>query len=106
MLYLNEQKVCSFSDAAVLADEYVLTHKTVFPPSVRHAEASLEEIYRVFSRSATRETDIGTRKFEWLTQVPKRTAEKCACFYCLDPGHFILYCSSSKGVSFVQTVSE
>ena len=31
VVYLNEQKVNSLSPAAVLADEYVLAHKTVFP---------------------------------------------------------------------------
>lgn len=31
MVYLNEQKVNSLSPAAVLADEYLLSHKTVFP---------------------------------------------------------------------------
>ena len=30
VVYLNEQKVTSLSHAAVLADEFVLTHKTVF----------------------------------------------------------------------------
>lgn len=30
LLYINEQKVSSFSQAAVLDDEYVLKHKTVF----------------------------------------------------------------------------
>ena len=32
-LYLNKQKVTSSSETAVLADEFVLTHKTVFPSS-------------------------------------------------------------------------
>ena len=32
VVYLNEQKVNSLSAAAVLADEYVLTHKPVFSP--------------------------------------------------------------------------
>ena len=30
MMFLNEQKVSSLSKAAVLADEFVLTHKNVF----------------------------------------------------------------------------
>lgn len=34
VVYLNEQKVLSLTDAAVLADEFVLTHKTVFTPSL------------------------------------------------------------------------
>ncbi len=32
VVYLNEQKVASLSYAAVLADEFVLTHKSVFSP--------------------------------------------------------------------------
>ena len=35
MVYLNEQKVTSLSTAAVLADEFTLTHKTVFSPMRR-----------------------------------------------------------------------
>lgn len=31
VIYLNEQKVKMLSAAAVLADEYMLTHRTVFP---------------------------------------------------------------------------
>ena len=36
VVYLNEQKVTSLAEAAVLADTFVLTHKTVFsaPPRV------------------------------------------------------------------------
>ena len=30
MVYLNEQKVMSLSEAAIFADEFALTHKTVF----------------------------------------------------------------------------
>ena len=32
VVYLNEQKVSSLSCAAVLSDEYVLTHKAAFGP--------------------------------------------------------------------------
>lgn len=31
-MYINEQKVSKRSAAAVLADQFVLTHKTVFSP--------------------------------------------------------------------------
>lgn len=30
VVYLNEQKVSTLSEAAVVADEYVLTHKATF----------------------------------------------------------------------------
>lgn len=32
IVYLNEQKVCTLKAAAVAADEFALTHKTVFVP--------------------------------------------------------------------------
>lgn len=32
MIYLNEQNVYSVTDAADVADEFVLMHKTVFSP--------------------------------------------------------------------------
>lgn len=32
MVYLNEQKVTSLSQASVCADEFSLTHKNVFTP--------------------------------------------------------------------------
>ncbi len=39
VVYLSEQKVNSLSQAAVLADEFVLTHKGVF--SVTHPERNM-----------------------------------------------------------------
>lgn len=39
VVYLNKQKVNSMSQAAVLADEFVITHKGVF--SVAHTEKSV-----------------------------------------------------------------
>ncbi len=32
VVHLNEQKVTSLTDAAIVADEFVLTHKVVFSP--------------------------------------------------------------------------
>lgn len=39
VLYLNEQKVSSLAFAAVLADEYVLTHKSSFHVNEKHVLA-------------------------------------------------------------------
>ncbi len=36
VVYLNEQKVSSFSEAAVFSDEFVLTHREVFSPVKRN----------------------------------------------------------------------
>ena len=35
VLYLNEQKVDNVANAAVLADEFMLTHRIVFSPPAR-----------------------------------------------------------------------
>lgn len=34
VVYLNEQKVTCLTDAAILADEFLLTHNSVFSPPV------------------------------------------------------------------------
>ncbi len=39
VVYLNEQKVSSLSEAAVFSDEFVLTHRVVFSP-VKHNVSS------------------------------------------------------------------
>lgn len=36
VIHLNEQKVSSPAEAAILADEFVLTHRVFFPHAVRH----------------------------------------------------------------------
>ena len=78
VVYLNEQKVNSLSAAAVLADEYVLTHKTVFP------SVSVEKPQYNPASSA------GLPKFP----PPKRKEREC--FYCHKPGHLIANCLTRK----------
>lgn len=59
VVHLNEQKVTSLSNAAVLADEFVLTHRFSSASSVRHdrtrpstTESSVKNTAtRVFSQS-------------------------------------------------------
>lgn len=71
MVYLNEQKVSSLSSAAVLADEYVLTHKAVFPSVSAEKPCSppaLQNNSPKFSSSKRKEQE---------------------CFYCHKPGHVI-----------------
>ncbi|KAL0172150.1 hypothetical protein M9458_032461, partial [Cirrhinus mrigala] len=87
VVHLNEQKVSKLSDAAVLADEFVLTHKTVFSP-VR--------VPKVFST-----IDVGKNKGNGsfrpaneLKDTSKRPERKRVCFYCLDPGHMISNCKA------------
>uniref|UniRef100_A0A7N8YF56 SCAN box domain-containing protein n=1 Tax=Mastacembelus armatus TaxID=205130 RepID=A0A7N8YF56_9TELE len=81
VLYLNEQKVTSLDNTAVMADEFALTHKNVFAPFVR-PDLSLFERKNPSPRSFRR-------------TVPA-TAEKRECFYCPKQGHLIAVCPVQK----------
>ncbi|KAL1254352.1 hypothetical protein QQF64_016581 [Cirrhinus molitorella] len=96
--YLNEQKVSSLSQAAVLADEYILTHKGVF--SVTRSDRN------VSSGSAQNQN---TR----VKSAGSPSNEVKECFYCRKPGHLIAECpalkrkqqvSQSKSVALLKTV--
>lgn len=77
--YLNEQKVSSLSRAAVLADEYMLTHKTTFGMQSSSASVSSE------------------RKNSTLGQASSTSKkEERECFYCHKTGHIIANCLTLK----------
>ncbi len=77
VVYLSEQKVNSLSQAAVLADEFVLTHKGVFSvtrPERNMASAPLQ------NQSAR------------IKPVMSQSKEVRDCFYCHKHGHLIADC--------------
>lgn len=79
VVYLNEQKVKTLSDAAVLADEFVLTHKVNF--------------------TATQMEKRVLPSLDWkVTEVnPSKTNKEFReCFYCHKPGHVISNCLTLK----------
>ncbi|XP_058634631.1 uncharacterized protein LOC131542202 [Onychostoma macrolepis] len=83
VIYLNEQKVSFLSEAAVFSDEFVLTHKVVFPSLVK----------RNFSDRVRSSKDSPT--------VPKNASsvlnvENRECFYCHEVGHLIGTCPTLK----------
>lgn len=101
VVYLNEQKVDTLSKAAVLADEFVLTHRVSFPPVRREVSAAgVEKNSRAASKipPRTNSTPAGSRE----------------CFYCHETGHLIAHCpvlqrkeqnqnpKKPKSVGFVQ----
>ncbi len=63
VVYLNEQKVTSLANAAVLADEFVLTHKNVFSSGATvkmqagNAENSVQHFTRLFKSETTRKSN-------------------------------------------------
>ncbi len=98
VVYLNEQKVSSLAQAAVLADEFMLTHKGVF--FVTRTEKSM-----VTSPSQTQD-------FREKAGMPK-SKELRDCFYCHKPGHLIADCpvlmrkrqsKNPKSVALMKTV--
>ncbi len=78
VVYLNEQKVTTLSHAAVLADEFVLTHKNVFS-SVRPEKLQIDSLQSHTSRFS-----------------PPRNKEERECFYCHKKGHVIADCLALK----------
>ena len=84
VLHLNEQKVVSLAQAAVLADEFVLTHKTVFTAPQREPARELDE-RRFFAHPAKqREERIGNNY--------QRPREERECYYCHRRGHVLADC--------------
>ena len=92
MVYLNEQKAKSLSEAAVLADGFVLTHRPDFAASERPRASVIAAP---------------------VTSVTANT-ENCKCFYCHTPGHIIAFCpvlkrkadqpaSTSKGIGLIKS---
>jgi len=100
VVYLNEQKVNALAPAAVLADEFMLTHKSVF--SVSRTE-----------KSVTGSSSRAQGSIREKSGAPN-SKEKKDCFYCHKFGHLIADCPvllrkqqfrDPKSVAFVKTVS-
>ena len=101
VVYLNEQKETAVAKAAVLADEFILTHKSVFSvPSPRVLPERKNRSPKLFRKST----------------VPA-AGESRECFYCHEPGHLIALCPVLRrkgqqknakppaGVGFINTAS-
>lgn len=92
--YLNEQKALTIADAAVLADEFVLTHRVSFPDRVLNDQSKRTLRNRwippmVPSGSVSSVPPVSKRVFQ-----EKRG--KVLCFYCHRAGHKISECTEFK----------
>ncbi len=104
VIYLNEQKVASLTNAAVLADEFILTHKSVFTVPARRLNSMPDR--KVRSPPLVRKNP----------PVPA-VGENRECYYCHEAGHLIAGCPVLKrkghakpnkgpvGVGFIKTAS-
>lgn len=86
-IYLNEQKVTTLDKAAVLADEFELTHKVNFD-----SEQGEQKGRALFNRSRFPKplptvSTVSTRKLATAS-----TPVEKVCFYCKNSGHFIADC--------------
>lgn len=109
MIHLNEQKINSLSEAAVLADEFALTHRSVFSSTrqFRHRGFANEQVKAV-------SPVLSSEKSEKVKPMLDNSSRKRVCFYCLDSSHLISDCKAwkqksastkSKSVAFAQAGS-
>ncbi|XP_030271730.1 uncharacterized protein LOC115581049 isoform X3 [Sparus aurata] len=87
VMFLNDQKVTSLPKAAVLADEFVLTHKSVFVSSSRPDRASAPRPVR---------PDPGYPSLEKVKGPPSPPRVDRECFYCHRRGHVVADCLTLK----------
>lgn len=97
-MYLNEHKVSKMSDAALMADEFVLTHQI----SVNH--------FNDLSRSKMSVTVIPKKiTVSSFADNTSHMKAEMVCFYCKKPGHKISDCialkKKEKGVKPVCLIS-
>ncbi len=103
VVYLNEQKVTSLANAAVLADKFVDTRMSFFRVRLSKCRRGMRRIrYSVLHvrlKVKQRKSNGG--------------ADKRVCFFCLDPNHLIADCrawkqtsgaSKTKNVALVESV--
>ncbi len=98
VVYLNEQKATTLSQASVFVDEFALTHKNVFIPARPDKTASLP---------------VTSSNQSWPKSDLPKAKEDRECFYGHKSGHLIADClmlkrkqqgSTTKSVGFVKTV--
>ena len=93
VMYLNEQKVETLSQASILADEYALTHRNVFfgsPDEKAHNGKSNGKV------QPARNGSVASNETSKPSNVPRKDDKDKVCFACHKPGHLIANCSIVK----------
>ncbi|KAK0152899.1 hypothetical protein N1851_005430 [Merluccius polli] len=88
--YLNEQKPVKLADAAVLVDEFVLTHKQHFSSSGPYKQEKTERLEK--NKAIVASSNFTPR---YQPQSSPRS-ELRECHYCHQVGHLIANCSLRK----------
>ena len=82
VVHVNERKVPTLSEAAVMEDEYALTHKTVFTTPTSEVRTNTSQVARSSSYVADPPSSPGKDMRE--------------CYYCHREGHLIANCPTLK----------
>lgn len=82
VVYFNEQKLSSLTEAAVFSDEFVLTHRVVFSPVKRNI-ANRVSTFKVAAVVKRKMINVDSK-------------ESRECFYCHEVGHLIANCPTLK----------
>lgn len=117
VIHLNEQKVVSLSLAAVMADEFVLTHRTVFSPVVKGADRAAVQGPEMQVRGWINNTAKPGRGAGFSNRrIPQnRSGDGRVCFFCLDANHLKADCEAwkkknvsvkPKSVGFIRAATE
>uniref|UniRef100_A0A9J8CV35 Gypsy retrotransposon integrase-like protein 1 n=1 Tax=Cyprinus carpio carpio TaxID=630221 RepID=A0A9J8CV35_CYPCA len=104
-VYLNEQKAVTLEQAAILADEFILTHKVKFGD--KHSEVQDQSKHK--RSQFVKSVPSGSSPANKMTK--DGLISERACFYCKRLGHLIADCpvlskkhKSAKTVAFVSPV--
>ena len=90
--YLSEQKAVKLSDAAILADDFVLTHKSVFCETSVPVNINDNWLMEDSSVYGMPFKSGGSSSAEGRLIVDQSTRESPVCFYCKKRGHIVAYC--------------
>ena len=89
VLYLNEQKVVNLDQAAVCADEFMLTHKSVFSSSSGRRDAVGGKGGKKFVSKTPPKSDV-------VDGSGSSGSRERDCYYCHEKGHMIASCPTLK----------
>ena len=120
VMYLNEQKVNTVSEAAVCADEFALTHRSNFSPMHRESRGNQGKNGKPWNKAKS--PNSPPRNGNGNSAGAGNSGEARKCFACNEEGHLIRDCPSRsqsnekesqnqryrkpKAVSFVRNVAQ
>ena len=99
--YIDEQKASKVHDAAILADEYALTHKSFTPKGKFHYAAKNSDDFTKSNTEQNNKAQASYSQPKTLNSQSSSSHQKVSfspktCAYCKKPGHLISECFKRK----------